>query len=160
MIKTELAYAPKYKKLEVSIDIEKQCYWHGKAGGSQTRVSFDYVEFKAVRLGLWCMSHGVPANVWYEGMRGTIHGLKVMLELVSCVEEACKVRGIKCDALLCPELVDYEGFEVEVKILDKTYKGTIERGDKAIMYHFIRKNGSTAPRILKPYEVKDIKISV
>lgn len=121
-------------------------------------ISFDYVEWKALRLSAWCMLNNVSAPAWYENMKGKIIGFKTYIEIVDRVEWHCKLTGLKCDALLDERLIEYEGFKVTAMLGDKPYSGLLERSGKGIQYHFIKKDGKQSARYIKPYEVTGISI--
>lgn len=122
-------------------------------------LSFEYVEWKAIRLSAWARLNGVDCRTWFDGMKGTIEGFKVYLGLVEAIEWYCQIVGIKCNAVLDGRFIDYEGFEVIVDIKDKEYKGVLLRGGKYIEGHFIQAEGKTRARYLKPYEINSIKIA-
>lgn len=130
----------------------------GSRGKGERFLSFEYVEWKARRLGEWCGVMGLGAALWHDGMKGTIAGYRCYIGLVDMVEWWCVLLGVKCEALLVSGLVGLEGCYVDVDIKGHSYAGVVERGGGAIETHFIRRSGKARPRFLKPYEIKSIKV--
>jgi len=126
--------------------------------GKGKKLSFKYVEWKAVALSDWAVNNGVAAHVWLEGMKGTIRGLMVMVHLIDAIEWHCKLLGIKCDALLLEGWKGLEGLEIEVDCGDYMRKGTLISEGKYILYHKLMGEGRVRPRVLKPYDIKGVKI--
>lgn len=126
-------------------------------GKKAKELSFDYVAYKAKALSEWSHKENVDAYIWLDPMYGTIKGLSVLYRLIDAIEFYCKVTGKECEAMLCPALVDYEGFKVRAMIKDKAYEGTVERKG-LIALHFIRKDGAQWARYIKPYELVSVEL--
>lgn len=125
--------------------------------GEKPRVmSFEYCEWKAARLSGWAWGRGLKVPIWYENMKGTIAGLKVLIDLIDAIEWHCEVTGEECRALIDERLEIYEGLRVAVSIKGKEYEGIVSVEGKGIKYCFVRKEGKKG-RYIKPYEIVGVR---
>lgn len=125
---------------------------------SPRAISFDYVEWKAVRLSAWAWDRGVKADTWLQNMRGTIAGFRVYIDLIDAVNWHCQLTGQKCAALLDERMIELEGFKVRAMIKNKPYEGLLMRSGRFIEHHLILKDGKKTGRYIKPYELMSVEL--
>lgn len=135
-------------KVEVLLDKELYATKH-------KRYSFKYVWYKSQLLEQWLLSRGeLPRRRVFTSHYGTAAGFEVYIELVAQVETHCGQWNVDCLAMLCPDLIPFEGREIFIGWLrGKTSKGRIERAGRRIKYHMIIKDGNKVGAKIDPWNI-------
>lgn len=125
-----------------------------------TKISYEYVAFKCKSLLAWLRAENVSGNLWLDSMYGSMAGLRLMYETEWEVIDYCKKWGKECEAMLCPELIEYEGLQVRARLKWGGIKEgiVIRSGKTPIKTHSIRGEGKKTGGYIKPYMLESVEL--
>lgn len=84
-----------------------------RCSGGYSCLGFDVVQDRSQRYQRWLTEHGIDEvpNVFPAASIASYHAYRLLLDKVL---ETCRLRNIRCDVQLTPQLIGKEGCRVEV----------------------------------------------